>query len=885
MEISIFSGIKSTIRTGAINHPKLVKLAKDPKQIDSKLNGTLAIQTNTDTKRKADILKNNAMNILSVDIDDGYFRSIDAVEDQVRVLGFGNYVIYTTASHNPDLQKYKYRIVVFLESPITCEQFTITQLALCSIFKSDDVMARIQQVLYLPAKVKGQADHYEFRSNSENLFSIESSKELTDTIIKCNTERLKKEKEAETVAKKATAEREARKASSIYSGSKLLSVFDLVEEQFSVEFLLEQYGFKKSGGRYLHPNSSSGLAGVILLDGKYYSHHSLASDPLADGYAHGCFDLIKEFEHNGNEADTIEDLEKKLTVNGGSLLDFNNQVKTSVLENEIEKNNREMHENLKAMKQQNILKAEAMADDYLFGDKHDKNEPDPFDEPIVLEEINKIEESTTTAITMLNKEAVEIDLSSDEIINFDYIHNIMPTKSFDFDLTKPSGIVERIINETCIRMHRRDPALAIGSALTLAMRAGLPTIENSRLNENYDIEDYGTGLNGFKIYLNILISGISASGKDKPQQLLNHALTYIGDDVYGRIASEKDLNMNLIDSMGSCCCVIDEAGYLFSAMRDSSADYLKSLRGNMMKLSTSNHHNFDGLTKRGVAGEYKRELNNHHVNMKNVDGEDEAKEIAIKAKIQNQIDNTQWKISACENGIPEPQFSLMASSTPTDLEGTITMDSINTGQLSRFLLFSGKSMVSPIRKIPAEINSSKFSDSLLADLYWIRSHAHNKGQYRLQKTTENLYNYISKWFESRRNHTKFSVMYRRGFEMTVQIASILSIQDRIVGEKSLIWAFCLVRMNIENFIMIATEEDQNTPFEIKIKIRMAKNVESSEKGIYKSKLISNLVKVKKLEPYIPFFDSYLQNLIDSGYVREEGKKLFHTGKKSIDEVS
>jgi len=66
----------------------------------------------------------------------------------------------------------------------------------------------------------------------------------------------------------------------------------------AVEDLLEAHGFAPRGKRWVSPTSSSGLAGVVMLDGRVYSHHG--SDPLADGHAHDAFDLLRILDHGGD---------------------------------------------------------------------------------------------------------------------------------------------------------------------------------------------------------------------------------------------------------------------------------------------------------------------------------------------------------------------------------------------------------------------------------------------------------------------------------------------------------------------------------------------------------------------------------------------------------
>jgi putative DNA primase/helicase len=78
-------------------------------------------------------------------------------------------------------------------------------------------------------------------------------------------------------------------------------------QQVSCAELLISSNYKKMGKRYLAPNSSTKLPGVVVLtDGgqeKAYSHH--ASDILADGKAHDAFDLLAILFHNNDTKATL----------------------------------------------------------------------------------------------------------------------------------------------------------------------------------------------------------------------------------------------------------------------------------------------------------------------------------------------------------------------------------------------------------------------------------------------------------------------------------------------------------------------------------------------------------------------------------------------------
>ena len=843
-------------------------------------------------KSKNAIAHENKMGILSVDIDDGVYRSINAVDDRVQELDITNYVIYTTGSHNPTESKFKYRVIIWLNDYITCPQFTMTQLALCKLFNSDSVVSRIQQILYLPVNTP----EYEFIDKlATDKFNIENSPALMDAIKLANDERLEAERIREAEIAQQLAQRKAKQQSQAKVESKLISVFDLVKEQFTVVELLAQYGFKKKGNRYLHPNSGSGLAGVMVLDGQYYSHHSLETDPLADGHAHSAFDLIMEFEHGGDKDKTIEALSNELMVGDKTLAQYNKDVKTATYEEEMERNNREMHDNLKAIQLRAFEIAEAKAIDAHYNSIDEVDIPDnveaytvgteEYQARIESEKDSKapIVNKNAEAIQCLNKDAVVLDLDSDEVLNFDVRGDqLMPTKEFEFDLTKPTGIVERIISDICIKMHRDDPALAIGSALYIAMRAGLPTVENSRFNSNYDMTRYGIGLNGFKIYLNVLMVGLSASGKDKPQELLEASLKDLGEESYGRIASDKDLMNNMINSFGSCCSIIDEAGGLFSNMANSSNDYMKSLAGAMMQFATAKHKSFDGLTKRSVASEYIGELNRLKRALDNIDEENEKKRQAVEDSINKSIRETEWKIDACQNGIVMPQFSILATSTPTDMDGVINLKALNTGQLSRYLLFCGKLEVDALKDRVNGIDYGQLEEKTRQELRWIKTNAHLADDYSLQKDAVNTCKYIEKWFESRRNHTDYAVMYRRGYEMVMRIVSILAIQDRIVSKKMLEWSFCLVRANIESFIMTCELQGENKTPLSEMAMHIFNTVKGSQKGVYASKIRSNMSNRSKWKENMYLFDEAVAKLEKENLVKQDGKMITATGKSSID---
>lgn len=83
-----------------------------------------------------------------------------------------------------------------------------------------------------------------------------------------------------------------------------------------VEQLLAAHGYKRRGGKWLFPGSTTGLAGVTVKDGKVYSHH--AADPLANGHMNDAFDVFCLLEHDGDQKAATKAAAKALGIDHAS---------------------------------------------------------------------------------------------------------------------------------------------------------------------------------------------------------------------------------------------------------------------------------------------------------------------------------------------------------------------------------------------------------------------------------------------------------------------------------------------------------------------------------------------------------------------------------------
>ncbi|MFR0674624.1 bifunctional DNA primase/polymerase [Enterobacterales bacterium AW_CKDN230030176-1A_HGKHYDSX7] len=91
---------------------------------------------------------------------------------------------------------------------------------------------------------------------------------------------------------------------SIPSGMALPDVIPEFNRCHDIATLIEAHGYKRIGGKWLCPHSSSGDPGVTISEGKLYSHHS--SDPLANGHKNDAFDVFCILEHGGNQREATK---------------------------------------------------------------------------------------------------------------------------------------------------------------------------------------------------------------------------------------------------------------------------------------------------------------------------------------------------------------------------------------------------------------------------------------------------------------------------------------------------------------------------------------------------------------------------------------------------
>lgn len=88
------------------------------------------------------------------------------------------------------------------------------------------------------------------------------------------------------------------------AGGKQPSVINEFNRCHDVEELLRAHGYIKRGSKWLYPQSSTGLPGISVAEGKVYSHHG--ADPLANGHQNDAFEVYCLLEHSGDQSRAVK---------------------------------------------------------------------------------------------------------------------------------------------------------------------------------------------------------------------------------------------------------------------------------------------------------------------------------------------------------------------------------------------------------------------------------------------------------------------------------------------------------------------------------------------------------------------------------------------------
>ncbi len=300
-----FYGNKSEKKPQKVmNLIELVAMAKDPR-VGKKDNAPLITPFMADGKTKT-LALSASFYALVIDHDDDDLTREQISERYVNY-GFG-YLAFTSSSHRQEKNgttANRWKVILPLSTPISFERYTMIAIGIALMHSTDLVQARITQGFFAPNKITVDADYDVIHKTDSAFFDpFDDDNALLREAIDAFHQHAEEQKHS--VSKNATLiPRDVETGQSKSIIEKTLDHYDLCE-------VLELHGYVKIGSKYLSPESSTGMPGIVILDknGKKrcYSHHG-ESDPLSnlnnDGHSLDVFDVIRILEYNRSARDAV----------------------------------------------------------------------------------------------------------------------------------------------------------------------------------------------------------------------------------------------------------------------------------------------------------------------------------------------------------------------------------------------------------------------------------------------------------------------------------------------------------------------------------------------------------------------------------------------------
>ena len=271
--------------------------------------------------------QNGLYHILPVDIDKGA-PSLDKVERAViAALGEGvSHIIYSSSSAT--VEEPKWRILFFVDEPVSGEDYKETQQALFALLNNnglicDQALDRTGQLIFLPnvppskRNEDGTPLFYQHKLNRAKLMKLDESSPVY---------RRREAIRADVVrALEAAREIQARKQNLPATEGDNINPIDEFNKAHSLDILLEKYGYKRQGRshHWQSPNQSSGSYAVRTYDGGTWV--SLSGSDMAAGIGASkdyccygdAFDLFRHYEHNGDQTAAVRAYGQEINPTAG----------------------------------------------------------------------------------------------------------------------------------------------------------------------------------------------------------------------------------------------------------------------------------------------------------------------------------------------------------------------------------------------------------------------------------------------------------------------------------------------------------------------------------------------------------------------------------------
>lgn len=309
---------KPALKYGAVSYQNIIDMAANPQAVnkDKAKWSIFSDYIGDPLARSAAVQKDKGnYHALWADIDeqpDKRVIHLDELKDAIKgFVGDSDHLIYSSRGATSELRKWRAII------PLTESCCAVTYKRLANLLNEhlkdkgitpDPANESHVQICYLPNK--GQ--HYEhYKKDGDFLnWKDKHSAKLLDMV--------EQEREKEEARKTKQELKRQEKAKELEQG--VISPIDAYQSAYDIRSSLLNYGYTKTGNKWLSPNSSSNVAGLKIIESglKYVTSHQ--SDISAGLPKRGdSFDLFKFYEHNNVHKDALRAAAALFTVNGKTL--------------------------------------------------------------------------------------------------------------------------------------------------------------------------------------------------------------------------------------------------------------------------------------------------------------------------------------------------------------------------------------------------------------------------------------------------------------------------------------------------------------------------------------------------------------------------------------
>lgn len=326
LSFSYYNSITNLIPDKEISWNSLVNLVKNPfKKIKNEAPLITPFLANGKSKGHTQEAPYHA---IAIDFDDVDYSVKKGIE-QVKAIYSGTFLYFTTANHSINesttalkdstkpIKGTRFKVIIPLEAPLNCSSYVDLSKGISLLFDADPAQARATQGFYAPNTLNKSIYQGEMIEGDNSRLNADSAlyKQAMTLLAEQAQSSLfysDRKHNSDTLLKQATL----KPKPSLSSNN---NIIQLINDAYSLEGLLVKHGYIKQGKCWLAPSSSSGMAGVhILEDNRIYSHHS--NDVLGainnDGHSLDLSDVLCILEYKGNFSQMVKEQAARLDPEG-----------------------------------------------------------------------------------------------------------------------------------------------------------------------------------------------------------------------------------------------------------------------------------------------------------------------------------------------------------------------------------------------------------------------------------------------------------------------------------------------------------------------------------------------------------------------------------------